>query len=395
MDHRRRCDVGRAPGRRRRVSAHRGRTRAPRARVALALALVALLVLTSLAERADAEPYIAVMNGLKCATCHVNPSGGGKRTLYGMTYARTQLAARNVLRDESAPGWASNVNKWFGIGGDLRGGYRETNVPGPNDGSEFSVTKGTVYAEVRAVQNWLTLYVDEQVAPDNALNREAYLLVTPQRGKYTVKLGQFFLPFGLRLQDDSAFVRQRSGINFDTPDDGLELGVELPRWSAQAAFTNGTAGAGHRDDKRQASLSASYVRPRWRVGASLNRNEDPLGDRTMQGLFAGWRTGPISWLTELDFIRDDIPNGGARDIYATLLEGNWRVAKGQNLKVTYEFLDPSDAASEDEQERYSAVWEYGPTQLSQVRLGYRSYNGVPSLPVTNRSELFLELHVYF
>lgn len=365
-----------------------------------AAAIWVLVALALVAGRVSAEPYIAVANGLKCATCHVNPTGGGKRTIYGMAYARNQLAARTVLRDPSEAGWMSRVNQWLGIGGDLRGSYRETNVRSANvlslrDSSDFDLTRGTVYLEVRPIPDLLTVYVDEQIAPGNALNREVYLLVTPQHGKYSVKVGQFFLPFGLRLQDDSAFVRQRSGLNFDTPDDGIELGLELPRWSAQAALTNGTAGAGRVNAKRQLSLSASYVLPRWRVGASLNRNEDPLGDRTMQGLFAGWRTGPIAWLAELDFVRDELPGGGSRDIYATLFEGNWRIARGHNLKVTYEFLDPSDTASEDEQERYSAVWEYGPTQLSQLRVGYRSYNGVPSLPLTNRNEAFLELHVYF
>jgi hypothetical protein len=45
----------------------------------------------------------------------------------------------------------------------------------------------------------LTFYVDEQIAPGGTLNREAYGLLTPANGKYTVKAGKFFLPYGLRL----------------------------------------------------------------------------------------------------------------------------------------------------------------------------------------------------
>jgi hypothetical protein len=214
-------------------------------------------------------------------------------------------------------------------------------------------------------------------------------------GRYTVKVGQMFLPFGLRLQDDSTFVRQRSGINFNAPDDGFEFGLELPKWSAQLARSNGTAGAGSEPGKDQTSLSASYVLPRWRVGASFNAIGDPLGDRDMLGLFAGFTTGPIAWLAEVDWIADELGGGDSRDTIATLIEGNWRIRKGHNLKASYEFLDPSDATTEDEQERYRIVWEYSPFQLFQVRAGISRYNGVPGQPLTNRTEIFLESHVYF
>jgi hypothetical protein len=342
-----------------------------------------------------AEPYLAVESGLKCGVCHVNPTGGGKRTLFGMTYARTNLAVMRLLQTDDTQGWNSEVNRWLGIGGDYRGGYSSVDVPGTPVTDDWRTTKGTAYLEVRAIPGLVTLYADRQLSPGNALDREAYLLLTPKQGRYVVKAGQMFLPFGLRLQDDATFVRQRSGINFDTPDDGVELGLELPRWSAQLARTNGTAGAGSRPGKDQTSLSAAYVLSRWRLGASVNLNEDPLGDREMLGLFAGFRTGPISWLAEIDTISDDLGGAGSRDIETTLLEGNWRLRKGHNLKVSYEFLDPSDLVGDDEQERYRVVWEFSPFQLFQTRIGFTSYNGVPNLSGSNRTELFLESHVYF
>jgi len=45
------------------------------------------------------------------------------------------------------------------------------------------------------------------------------------------------------------------------------------------------------------------------------------------------------------------------------------VAKGHNLKLTYEFLDPNTDVSQDQRERYSAVYEYAPIQFTQFRLG--------------------------
>jgi hypothetical protein len=342
-----------------------------------------------------AEPYLAVEAGLKCNACHINPSGGGKRNLFGMTYARMAIAERVLFADDDTRGWNSEINRWLGVGGEYRGGYRSSDIPGTTKESTWATSKSTAYLDVRVKPNLFSIYADYQLAPGDTLKREAYALVKPANGKYTIKAGQFFLPFGLRLQDDSAFVRQRSGINFDTPDQGIELGLELPKWSAQIASSDGTAGGGSVSGKHQTSLSAAYVLPRWRLGMSYNFNNDPLGDRSMLAAFAGWRTGPIAWLSELDFIEDDLPAGGKRHTYASLIEGNWRFRRAHNLKLTYEFLNPGDPAGEDEQERYSLVWEYSPIQLLQARIGVRRYNGVPNLPRTNRNDVFAEIHVYF
>jgi hypothetical protein len=358
----------------------------PRASVFAALVLAVLFAPTATL----AEPYLAVESGLKCVNCHVNPSGGGKRNVFGTLYARNQLSAQALDLAEGRAPWTGDVaSRWFAVGGNFRGGYSSVDTPGFPKQSDTDVSRATVYAEFRAVPNLLSLYVDQKVAPDGSDNREAYFLLTPKQGKFTVKAGQMFVPFGLRLQDDNAFVRQASGINFLTPDDGIEFGVELAEWSAQVAVLEGAAGA---DD--QVSASAVYVQPRWRIGGSVNESSDPFGDRSMQSIFGGWKTGPISWLAEVSSIEDQAPFS-SRDFYASLVEGNWRLRKGHNLKATYEYLEPDRDRDEDEQERYSLLWEYNPVQFVQTRVGLRRYNGIPNIAISNRDEVFAELHVYF
>ncbi len=355
------------------------------------IVIAGLLLAASFAPRfAAAEPYLAVESGLKCANCHVNPSGGGKRNAFGTLYARNELSARAVELSEGRMPWTGDiVSRWLAVGGDFRGGYSSVDVPGFAKQTDTDVSRATVYAEIRAVPNLLSLYVDQKIAPDDSDNREAYLKLTPQQGKFVIKAGQMFVPFGLRLEDDNAFVRQASGVSFLTPDDGVEVGLELAKWSAQLAVIDGPSGA---DD--QVSATAVYVQPQWRFGASVNTSEDAFGDREMQSVFGGLKTGPISWLAELSVINDTSPSG-ERHFYATLLEGNWRLRKGHNLKVGYEYLEPDRDRDEDEQERYSFVWEYNPIQFVQSRVGVRRYNGIPNIAVSNRDELFAELHVYF
>src|SRR5262249_42741502 len=118
-----------------------------------ATALVAVGWLVS-APIANAEPYLAVQNGFKCGQCHVNPTGGGKRNLFGMVFARRQLAANTVLRDEkSGAGWNSSVTDWFGAGGDYRGGFKSVDVQNGSTSSETTTTKAQVYVEFKAVPN--------------------------------------------------------------------------------------------------------------------------------------------------------------------------------------------------------------------------------------------------
>jgi hypothetical protein len=349
-----------------------------------------LLAFALLPRNGMAEPYLAVETGLKCSNCHTNAGGGGKRNVFGTLYARNEISA-NVLElgDNRKPWTGDVVSRWFAVGGDFRGGYSSVDVPGFDEISDTDVSRATVYAEFRALPNLLSVYVDQKIAPDDSENREAYLKVTPFDGKLTIKAGQMFVPFGLRLQDDNAFVRQATGVNFLTPDDGVEVGLELAKWSTQVAVIEGPSGA---DD--QISATAVYVQPKWRAGASVNTSEDAFGDREMQSVFAGLKTGPISWLAEVSAISDEAP-AGTRDFNATLLEGNWRIRKGHNLKVSYEYLEPDRDRDEDEQERYSAVWEYSPIQFVQSRVGLRFYNGIPNIAVSNRDEVFAELHVYF
>lgn len=357
-----------------------------------AVLAVALVVLFAAGPVAKAEPYIAMQKGLKCGTCHVSPSGGGKRTAYGNAYARAELAAHAIGFGNS---WTGEINRYLAVGGDARGGWTGVDVPGQRSISDGDLEEILAYAEVRAIPDRLTLYVDAKIAPDDVVIREQYARLSWDQGRWAVRAGEFFLPYGLRLQDDEAFIRQVSGINFNTPDKGWEVGFEEGSWSAQFAVTRGTAGGPEIDSGKQFSLRVGHIRQRWRIGGSFNLNDARLGDRRMQNLFGGVTTGPVAWLAEIDYIVDEDTPTGRRASWATLVEANYKFRKGHNAKFTYEWFDPDDNVSEDEQTRFSVVWEYTPIQFLQLRAGFREYDGIPQNPAQNRSSWFAELHVPF
>jgi len=354
--------------------------------------VVALLIAAS--ATAQAEPYLAVFKGMQCSACHTHPGGGGKRNVYGNAFGQTELPATRI-GDEQAAIWTGELNQWFAVGGDLRADYEYIDTPNQSESSEFDVSRGTVYLEANLVPNRLQLYVDQQFAPNGSLNREAYVRVNSSDGKWLLAAGQFYLPYGLRLQDDSAFVRQATGVNFANPDRGLQVGYESGPWSTLASVTNGTGGASETDTGKQVSLLSTYVRASWRLGLSLNANDADAGDREMAGLFTGLRTGPLVWLVEVDWIQDEQPSGPTIDSLAGLLEANWLHRQGHNLKLSYDYLDPDRDISEDHEVRWTAVYEYTPFQFVQARLGVHVYDGIPQVDRQNRDEIFLELHGFF
>ncbi|MEJ0100339.1 MAG: hypothetical protein WDO12_11655 [Pseudomonadota bacterium] len=355
--------------------------------------LLCLLLLACMATpRVEAEPYLAVTMGLKCSACHVNPTGGGMRTSFGEIWGQTQLPARSF--GVTADSWTGELNRHFALGADLRGGASWLDQPGTKATTSFNVDSLRVYLDLKPIPELFSLYIDERLAPGTANNAEAYLRAWLPGHQLYVKAGQMYLPYGIRLQDDTAFIREDTGINFNTPDRGVEIGYDGARWTGQLAISNGTAGASEVDNGKQYSLRTEYVATRFRGGASFNLNDLAGGSRRMQNVFGGFRTGPVAWLGEFDYIIDDSGTGARRRQAAALAEADWKFAPGQNLKLTAEAFDPDRSVARDRQTRLSLVWEYTPLPFMQLRAGVRNYDDVQEVAFFNQRIIFLQLHAF-
>jgi hypothetical protein len=363
-------------------------------RLWVSMAIRGLLASLALAVGcASAEPYLAVQTGLKCTQCHVNPTGGGLRGVYGDVFAQTVMPAMHL--DTGSDTWTGSLSSFLRVGGDLRTEALATEVPHTKTISQFQLEQVRTYIEAQVIPERLLVYVDEQVAPGGALNREAYALYWSANHDWYVKAGQMYLPFGWRLQDQSAFVLQASGINMTTPDQGIEFGWLKGHWDAQLDVTNGTAGGPVSDSRKEFSSQLQYVESIWRAGLAANYNDKLGGSRGAYGLFGGLRTGPISWLGEVDAVDDKSLAVGQGRTLATLLEGNWLIARGNNLKVTAEYLDPNRSVANDGETRWSVVYELTPIQFAQVRAGVRYYDGIPQINTEHTRLYFVELHGFF
>lgn len=358
--------------------------------------LLGSAVIFVFAPSAHAEPYLAVRSGNKCSSCHVNPTGGGKRNEFGAVYGRTALAAQEWTFESGAEKntkpWDGRITDYFAVGGDLRTSLRYTDAPTEDDSFAFDTDEGTIYLELSVIPNRFLLYIDESVAPGAALNRESFALLWSKDHSAYLKAGRFFLPYGLRLEDDTAYIRQFSGVNFNSSDTGIEGGFERGSWSTSFAITNGTSG-NETDKGKQYSLLTNYVRPLWRAGASFSYNDHEIEDGKMGNVFFGLRTGIISWLAEADYFVNELVTG-RRESEAGFIEANAEIVRGHNLKLTFDSYNPNRDVADDQRERTSIVWEYTPFQHLQVRTGYRRSRGVSEDELQNAKEFFVQLHTF-
>jgi hypothetical protein len=354
--------------------------------------LAVLTLATSQAIRA--EPSFAVRTGDACSKCHTGITGGGMRSGHGSFWSQTSLARRAWTKEEGGILYPSFAEGRFSVGADLRAQYLYVHADG-DDTSSFEIPEASVYGNVELAVDRLSLYLDETVGPGGASAREIYALWKFARGwNAYAKAGRILPPFGWRIPEDDAFIRQSTGYTFSAPDTGIEVGAEPGRWSLALAMTNGTSATSDDDRSKRASLSAFWRFPKWRIGVS-GSNDIADGIRTSAvGLSGGWKIGQISLLGEIDGVRAE---GEPSDVgrLAARIEGNWLVTRGVLLKLSRDWLDPDRDVDTEEQIRDSLGVEYFPAPFVQLRLFVRRRDGPPQVPGTQDEQVDLELHVFF
>jgi hypothetical protein len=355
-----------------------------------------------------AEPYFMVRAGAKCNDCHTNLTGGGKRTAFA------QIHSRDILHDydflpipAGAKAFNGELNSWVSIGGDLRTRSTTVFTDDPDadgrvdnnrafrddvDSSDLDVRQFTLYGQIDLWPDVLTLYADENFN-GGATNREAMAIIRGFLPWDTyVKGGRLYPTFGLRVQDDDAFIRRRSGFTFENPDAGAEIGFAPGPLFVASSVTNGQGG----DGDFLATINAYSVFTELPVvrnalaGGSFARQSDK---RNVGGFYAGTNLWKFTGLVEFDIITDNqVSTEGRRDQYAAYSELHFLAFDWLDFRGTYEFVKVSN---DNDETRWTIGAEPFINKFLQPRIQYRINNGPESDPQLNRAELWAELHLFF
>jgi hypothetical protein len=367
----------------------------------------ALAIVVAAASAADAEPYLTVRTGAKCSDCHTNLTGGGKRTAFPRIHANEVLRDLEILPIPArAKAFDGQILSQLSIGADFRFRNTITFFDDPSSRgrvpenrafrtgrtvNDADVEEFLLYLQVDLLPDVLTLYVDEDFS-GGATNREVFGLlrgVLPWDGY--VKAGRLYPAFGLRVHDDEAYIRARSGFTFQNSDEGVELGIAPGPFFVATSITDGEEG----NTDVQATVNGYTVLDDLPVvravllGASFARQ---ASDRWAAGWYAGANLWRFTGLAEFDLIDDRTDTVAARDHWASYAELNFLAFTWLNFRGTFEFVR---AKGDADQTRYAVGVEPFIDKVMQPRIQYRINNGPGARPELNTAELLFELHLFF
>jgi len=332
----------------------------------------------ALPMRAGALPLYASREGKTCVSCHFDPNGGGMRNDFGFLYCKN----RHGMDTEQK--WANvtvdpRLSEWVSIGLDTRLLYIASHESGGRtlQTSTFFPMQGQLNVALTP-HDYLTVVMSRGITidPDAFEARELYGLIHGLPHGLYAKLGRFRLPFGLRQDDHTSYVRVPYFLPYDSQKDdaGLEVGSASSSRFGQLSFTNGS---GTISAERAQTLAGKVGLAGKRLSAGLSGYHQfrelagTTQDRWALYAMSTWRKftaiGEYAGGTAKDSLR-------TANLWAAFAELDYRVARGINVRGKLDYLEPNRELSGDLYRRWLVEADLVPVPFTEVKLSYRDHH---------------------
>ena len=345
---------------------------------------VALSIMGTLFAAAGAHtiPRYSARYEQDCNLCHFNPTGGGHRSTYATQYLVPEEMAIKALSEEELENLSPEISNSVTIGADLRTFFFSSDLENPILAAQFEdffQMQGNLYLAFQ-MTNRISAHMSRGISSSYELFGLAYVL--PLNGY--VKVGRFMPPYGWRLTDHTAFVRQFMG--FFPPahtDVGLELGTYPGEFAFNLSVMNGQNGAIQDLDDNLSLVGRGFYRTNLAgvglgAGASVLRNVDGVGERIAWGPLAYLYLDPVTWIGEFDVSRTDSTAGETGKSWFTSHELTVQLRQGLDLKGTFDLWDPDSKVDAGRRVRYGVgveVMPYPFIRIEALMNFYRNRDG--------------------
>ena len=345
-------------------------------------------------------PRFASRTGLRCQSCHVDPSGGGMRQTFGVQYGRDQLPVPEWSKTPDVTDFSNVIANILGVGADFRTIYYNRQLPDSTRRDGLFQMQGDLYVNLRVTQK-VFIYLNLNKGISSGFDAFALLNVLPASGH--LKIGRFLPDYGTNLDDHTAYVRQFTKLSpeFDVVErTGAEAAVSPGPFTLLGGIYDAEEGGGIPGTNNKALLGRGEGmfklsdRSSLGLGGNVFRTKTgiPGVSTTYYGGFGSFSLGDFTLLGEADWIRSS-PSGLATTALATYAEAGYVVAQGVDIKLSYDFYDQDINYKTGSKSRYSVGVEFFPASGVEIRPIYRILRQ-QNPDIGTMSEFDLMLHLY-
>jgi hypothetical protein len=383
-------------------------------RLALALALLCAVFFTS--RSAQAYPWMIRHDYTGCATCHVDPSGGGVLTEYGAAQGdillRTRYGASAADPDVTpAAGFLWGAVKppaWFLPSGSFRTLALVDKIGNAGFASQLILMQADLRAAIvtggfRAYASAGVVNVDGSGASISGglVSREYWAGWSFAQDALLLRAGRIDLPFGIRQIEHVFFVRQatRTDLN-DTQQHGVSLAYSggLIRGEIMAIAGNYQISP---DAYRERGYSGyAEIAPLSNAAFGLSSLVTHAArdiylrlpnTRQAHGVFLRWAPlRPLALLGEADLL---VQSANSATGYATMLQADVEPTQGVHLIATGENMKEGGAVSGTSWSGWlGAGWFFAPH--ADVRFDFNKQSAALGKGHLSETALMLQFHVY-
>ena len=350
------------------------------------------ILIGALSSSGAGLPKFASRTGLSCGSCHVNPTGGGMRKAFGVTYGQEELPVASWQEESGFGGLLTKLNDYIAFGADLRTLYFYQQGD-PTSRSSFFQMQTDVYLSAQVAKK-ATLYVGKGQGD----RFEAFGLVNVLPLKGYLKAGWFAPAYGLRMDDHNIFARSKTLFASNAGQDaGVELAISPGPLTLTGALSNGASATTDNNQAKallgraEGSFALSFVRVR--LGGMYYNNSTTGGVTTLVGGFATLSLdGNLTLLGEFNRRRDFLNTVGVISGNIVSLELDYEAVQGLDLKLGYDFYDEDIELKSGTEQRFVFGAEFFP--LAGVELRPMVVIRTEEPTETKNDQVLVLLHVY-
>ena len=331
-------------------------------------------------------PRFTVEDGVSCNLCHINPTGAGLRNDYGTTvFSMEELVLEKTMK-YSDEDYSGIILEHLQFGADLRFQVFKQIDSKKESKTIYYPMQGDLYTNLN-INKKLDFYLKHDILSDQPV---FYTLISVLPNNGYIRFGEFTPTYGIRLDDNSAFIR--GGLK---PVPGIiEAGLYfsdlfLTFSTANNYITSNTQGLETSDDKNftlRAEYTKAYNVFSTYFGLSLMTEKN----LKMKGLFGGASFKKVTWIGELDLVENWL---GIKSL-ASFSEFSYILKQGLHLTARFELFDIDIEQKNNAVSRITLGTDLFPLSFFEVKLQSRFST---SSGVVNKVNIehILQFHTWF